>query len=197
VQLRQCTHPFKTALLIRLHHFNSIWYVHRSFVEVCMMPCSASAWWRSQVQASFVSSFRPSVTKHQFHLNTSSPFVTIYLLQTMSQPAMRLVFLPLKPARHHTPAAFFQQCRAKSTSTPPLARSTAVTRRSHPQLFPHEHLALQSRNSRPFSTNLSCRATVVKQNPRADDDGKDMTIEISETAAKVRLHPGPHKSFNH
>ena len=108
----------------------------------------------------------------------------------MSQPSTRLVFLPLKPTRHHTSAVFFQQCRAKSTSTPPLARSTAVTRRSHPQLFSHEHLPLESRSSRPFSTTLSWRATVVKQNPRADDDGKDMTIEISETAANVRLHLG-------
>jgi hypothetical protein len=102
---------------------------------------------------------------------------------------MRLASVPLKSVRCHTPAAFFQQCRAKPTSAAPLAHSTIVTRRPNSQPSVNESRLLQTYGSRLFSTSLSWRATVVKQNPRADDDGNDMTIEISETAAKVRPLP--------
>ncbi|KEF59794.1 uncharacterized protein A1O9_04642 [Exophiala aquamarina CBS 119918] len=37
---------------------------------------------------------------------------------------------------------------------------------------------------RKFSTTPNVRATVILQNPRVDDNGVDMSIEISERAAK-------------
>jgi len=99
----------------------------------------------------------------------------------MSQTSLRVFIAPLKSSRHHTPATFFRQCRAQSISTPPPSNSI-ITPTSRPQLLLQKFRP--TRNNRPFSTTTPFRATVVKQNPRADDDGNDMTIEISEKAAK-------------
>jgi hypothetical protein len=47
---------------------------------------------------------------------------------------------------------------------------------------------------RHFSSTGSRAATVVLQNPRKDEDGNEMAIEISERAAKVGLSPTMHAS---
>ena len=40
-------------------------------------------------------------------------------------------------------------------------------------------------HTRMFSNSAPIRATIILQNPRVDDDGNEMIIEISDRAAKV------------
>lgn len=103
----------------------------------------------------------------------------------MAQPTLRLVDMSLRVARMQTPAAFFQQCRAKSSTGRTFA-SRAVTSHSIGQEPSRTFPDPRNLRARTFSSGSPARATVVKQNPRADDDGNDMTIEISEKAARVR-----------
>lgn len=98
---------------------------------------------------------------------------------------MRAVFASLKSLRSHTPETFFRQCRAQCTSTPPPARFTTRAERPKPYEPYHDARSVRYETTREFSTNPSWRSTVVKLNPRADDDGNDMTIEISDKAAKA------------
>lgn len=95
----------------------------------------------------------------------------------MSQTPLRLVFRAARPLqRHHDARSFFQACRAISTHPlpqSPARRLVKGVRTPVPQ------------SSRQFSNTTAVRATVVLQNPRVDDDGADMSIEISERAAKV------------
>ncbi|KAK5081563.1 [4Fe-4S] proteins maturation [Lithohypha guttulata] len=76
-----------------------------------------------------------------------------------------------KPVRSHEPAAFLQACRGRSLSHPvPQTKSVR-----QPQRVAHH---------RTFSTSRPVLATVVKHNPRLDDDGNEMQITISDRAAK-------------
>ena len=103
----------------------------------------------------------------------------------MSQPSMRIVFASLKSSRLHTPETFFRQCRAKCSSTPQHVHYTTRAHRSKPPQRHYNITSVQHDTTRLFSTISSWRSTVVKLNPRADDDGNDMTIEISDKAAKA------------
>ena len=105
-------------------------------------------------------------------------------------------------ARCQSATAFFQQCRSSakqcqrsSVTSPPryqnasysvfsTSRSSRIQRGSVPA-----SQATSSLQAQPFSSTPTRRATVVKLNPRQDEDGKDMTIEISPRAAKVRDNP--------
>ena len=111
----------------------------------------------------------------------------------MSQTPLRLLFRtsPLLLLRrshhhhhhhhHHEPRAFIQACR--NISTGPSLRPTNHNR--SPTVISNSHSVPSSRRRRPFSSSSAVRATTVVQNPRVDDDGVDMSIEISERAAKV------------
>jgi hypothetical protein len=105
----------------------------------------------------------------------------------MYQPNMRLVLTRLEFLRPHTPETFFRQCREKCTVTPSPARLTTRAERLKPYRLCHNIRSLQYNSARKFSTRSSSQLTVVKLNPRADDDGNDMTIEISDSAVKVSL----------
>lgn len=81
-----------------------------------------------------------------------------------------------KPLRSHQPAAFFQNCRTRSAISS-----------SQPRLYiqpPATAIPSQRSQARCFSSSLPQKATIVKQNPRVDDDGNEMSIIISERAAK-------------
>lgn len=87
-------------------------------------------------------------------------------------------------------------CVSTATSAAPTACHPAgsVPRLLPPRQLPprHRSRALLSRNlsprvrHSPFSTTTPNRATTVALNPRVDDDGNPMVVEISPRAANVR-----------
>lgn len=96
---------------------------------------------------------------------------------TMSQIPTRLAFRAAQPwRRHKDPTSYFRACRAISSTSIPSTRIPAN---------PIPSRRLPRTSTRQFSHTNVRPATVVRQNPRVDDDGKAMTIEISERAAKV------------
>ncbi len=118
----------------------------------------------------------------------------------MSQPVTRGASRVLRPKRVCAPAAFFHQCRASSIKTSqtsqakhdPLTTFRAVSSsrlRSNDRSSRVPVMSLNAKTyvapSRSFSTCTPFYATVVAQNPRQDEEGQDMTIEISPRAAKV------------
>lgn len=88
-----------------------------------------------------------------------------FITSIMAQPNISLKF---KIARN--PEMFFRSCRRLATSRPPAVSTLSLPRQ------------IQCRR---ISTTSSRQATAVLKNPRMDEDGKEMTIEISERAAKV------------
>ncbi|KAJ9607777.1 [4Fe-4S] proteins maturation [Cladophialophora chaetospira] len=95
----------------------------------------------------------------------------------MSQSPLRLAFSKARPLRaSHDPPTYLRVCRARlstnSIQPNPLRRTASQS-----------NAAFRSPRSQ-FSSTTSKRAIVILQNPRTDDDGKDMTIDISERAAK-------------
>ncbi|KAI1618613.1 hypothetical protein EDD37DRAFT_647405 [Exophiala viscosa] len=98
----------------------------------------------------------------------------------MSHAPLRLAFSVARPLRRpQDPTLFLRACRSISNSSPLRAvpHSTTVPAKantSRPALSTPRH----------FSSTTTRRAVVVAQNPRTDDDGHDMTIEITERAAK-------------
>lgn len=79
-------------------------------------------------------------------------------------------FILARPKRAINPTAFFRSCR----NSAPDRSTTARRHTRHIEALP----------SRAFSTTSSRSATVVKKNPRVDDDGNQMQINISERAAQ-------------
>ncbi|KIX02403.1 uncharacterized protein Z518_08344 [Rhinocladiella mackenziei CBS 650.93] len=95
----------------------------------------------------------------------------------MSQSPLRLAFRVARPlSRHQDPRSYIRACR--TISSIPAERSTKTP----------STLSIGQTSTgyatRRFSTSSIHQATVVLQNPRVDEDGKEMTIEISERAAK-------------
>lgn len=92
-----------------------------------------------------------------------------------------------------SPAAFLRQCRADRLSQRSSSVSAAAPLRIQQCL---ERPSASNPCSsfgyscpvRLFSSALPSRATTVLQNPRVDDDGAEMMIEISDRAAKVGYH---------
>lgn len=104
------------------------------------------------------------------------------LLHIMSQSTLRLAFSAARPMRQQDPRLYIQACRSISNSAriQPLLQHRLPIRPSTP---------VSPVPRREFSRTSPARATVVAKNPRVDDDGKEMTIEISERAAKVGARP--------
>ena len=104
-------------------------------------------------------------------------FICISHRSMMAQPILRLAFQAARPlTRTRDPATFFSSCRGLATIS---HTRTSILPPSSTQA------SLLSSQHREISSTASRRATVVRKNPRADEDGKDMTIEISDRAAKV------------
>src|SRR5271156_1664651 len=115
----------------------------------------------------------------------------------MSQPALRSSFALARPAQLLAPSTFARRCRADyhgvsrhATLLPsrgPITTGRGDVRRDGNSLLPALPVkrSIGARESRHFSGTAPICATVVRQNPRVDEDGKDMTIETSSRAAKV------------
>ncbi|KAK5467301.1 [4Fe-4S] proteins maturation [Exophiala xenobiotica] len=96
----------------------------------------------------------------------------------MSQTPLRLAFSIARPLRRQQdPRLYFRACR-------PITDSSSTQRRPRYQIPLIEPRAVSQSARRSFSSSNTVRATVVVHNRRVDDDGKDMTIEISERASK-------------
>ncbi|KAJ9641241.1 [4Fe-4S] proteins maturation [Knufia peltigerae] len=95
----------------------------------------------------------------------------------MSQATLRLAFSAARPMRQQDPRLYIQACRSISNSAriQPFLQHRRPIRPSNP---------VSPVPKRKFSSTSAVQATVVAKNPRVDDDGKEMTIEISERAAK-------------
>lgn len=79
-------------------------------------------------------------------------------------------FLLARPKRTIDPTAFFRSCRDSGPRTNAATRQHASrTGALHPRCFSTTHLR---------------SATVIKANPRLDDEGNEMHITISEKAAQ-------------
>lgn len=102
----------------------------------------------------------------------------------MSQTSMmRLAFRAARPLRRPTqdPTTYLRACRRgiSNISQPQTQMTNTRHARRHPVL------SLEKQTSRrSFSCTPTRQATVVVQNPRVDEDGQEMTITISERAAK-------------
>ena len=115
----------------------------------------------------------------------------------MSQPVIRGASRVYRSKLVCAPASFFQQCRARSTEASQRSHGSLTIIRAASQSRPKgnelssrvhtESLNAQAyaATSRSFSTSTHFYATVVAQNPRQDEEGQDMIIEISPRAAKV------------
>ena len=96
--------------------------------------------------------------------------------------------------RANTAAAFFQQCRhqapkrvrIRATSSALTCTNLATAEKGCMRGFlPTSHeAAFGHSQARSFHVTPTPRATVVTQNPRTDEEGGNMTIEISPRAAK-------------
>ncbi|KAK5237719.1 [4Fe-4S] proteins maturation [Exophiala xenobiotica] len=99
----------------------------------------------------------------------------------MSQTPLRLAFSVARPLRRQQdPRLYFRACR-------PITDSSSTQRRPRYQTPLIEPRAVSQSPRRSFSSSNTVRATVVVHNRRVDDDGKDMTIEISERASKAGI----------
>lgn len=93
----------------------------------------------------------------------------------MVSKSLSRAFQLTKPLRTYEPTAFFQACRTQSH---PLTNTAPRPQRQSRQVN------VSQPPTRNFSSTKPSRATVIKQNPRVDDDGNEMNIIISERAAK-------------
>ncbi|KIY00537.1 uncharacterized protein Z520_03200 [Fonsecaea multimorphosa CBS 102226] len=105
----------------------------------------------------------------------------------MSQTSMmRLAFRAARPLRRPTqdPTTYLRACRRgiSNASLKHTQMTNARHARGHPILSPLEKQ--NSPQSRLLSSTPARHATVVVQNPRVDEDGQEMTITISDRAAK-------------
>lgn len=103
----------------------------------------------------------------------------------MAQHILRSAFRNARPVRatQHDPTAFFRSSRNQLSSLTPPPTHSAV--RSQTSLRPQRYNSAPTYTTvRAFSSSTTRRATAVLLNPRTDDDGEPMTIEISARAAK-------------
>ncbi|KIW91874.1 uncharacterized protein Z519_07844 [Cladophialophora bantiana CBS 173.52] len=100
----------------------------------------------------------------------------------MSQNSMRLAFRAARPLRRPQDAtAYLRACRAISNASLQQMTNPRRANPCRPIVSLEENHLGQRRN---ISSTSIRPATVVVQNPRVDEDGKEMTITISERAAK-------------
>ncbi|OAP59921.1 hypothetical protein AYL99_04923 [Fonsecaea erecta] len=105
----------------------------------------------------------------------------------MSQNSMRLVFRAARPLRRpQDPTTYLRACRGIANTSLPrqLTNPRHTPSRSIPSLEKQTSGGVRRRQRRSFSSTPARPATVVVQNPRVDEDGNEMTITISERAAR-------------
>src|SRR5208282_5004550 len=115
----------------------------------------------------------------------------------MSQPLARCAGRLARSSARWTPSASLLQCRKSVTQDPQIEQCTSLsgypirsteTSRSHHTAVSRPISASSGSmhtHRQTFSTAYHSYDTVVTQNLRVGEDGKDMTIEISPRAAKV------------
>ncbi|KAL2443866.1 hypothetical protein ABEF95_012939 [Exophiala dermatitidis] len=103
---------------------------------------------------------------------------------------------PLSLRRQADPRSYIQACRSIVSSASAASTPLSMRHRQRQPPFVAADIATTTTTRgtrtkpcpptrrRLFSHSAVRRATVVLQNPRVDDDGNEMTIEISERAAK-------------
>ncbi|EXJ69073.1 uncharacterized protein A1O5_08008 [Cladophialophora psammophila CBS 110553] len=95
---------------------------------------------------------------------------------------MRLSFRAARPLRRpQDPTTYLRACRAISNASRQQMTNPGQANPRRPIASLEENYSGQRRN---MSSTRIRPATVVVQNPRVDEDGKEMTITISERAAK-------------
>lgn len=92
---------------------------------------------------------------------------------------------PCQYRRHLHTSHFGTPIVANQQHSLPTSRQSAISSRSRNSLTKNKLLRDSQRSA--FSTTAQKKATNVLTNPRVDDDGNPLRIEISERAAKVRV----------
>lgn len=116
---------------------------------------------------------------------TASLFVQLSMRRQTVTSALPILdlFLPLRALRrtHHSTAIAAAQAAARSMAT---VVAPFIESPRKPFQLPAARFPL-----RAFSTTRTQRATHAIFNPQHDDDGNEMTLEITQRAAKVCLRP--------
>lgn len=111
----------------------------------------------------------------------------------MSQLSIRPVSQAVRTPQTQTPSVFFRRCHKPIEKILPSRHYSLHTTRPRPA-EPSSFTVERSKSTRVlshgkpyarrFSVTAPARATVIRLNPRRDEEGNEMSIDISERAAK-------------
>jgi hypothetical protein len=152
----------------------------------------------------------PNCITHKATLASSPPFLRLYRqsVHWKGKSSMAQQFASsARRALRQSPAAFLRQCRAEArkalgahfvaSAVPQKTCYSATGAHNAHHLgrssLPHSPSVFRPDGQvRSFSSSAASCGTTVLQNPRIDEDGNEMTIEISDRAAKVCDSRMPH-----
>ena len=96
-------------------------------------------------------------------------------------------YLCMRRALTNTLISIRRQCRTPTRPQPRAFHN--LSSHPHPQrTFPLPNTISIANQTRYFSNSSSRKTTTILHNPRMDDEGNEMRIEISERAARVSHH---------
>lgn len=168
----------------------------RQFVSVAILP-----WAVKGNGDKIVSNLPTSTAIFSGVADQTRPNQLNWHMRKMSQPTLSLWASRAARKQSLTGTLHTQQCqyrllhtshfgtpivanpRSQQHALPTSRQSTTNTSRSRKTLMPNPW---RNRQRLAFTTTAQKKATAVLTNPRNDDDGNPMLIEISERAAKVR-----------